>query len=75
MCACSLKTAGEQMTCVSSMKRPQSGHTFGLFAGVGALQLQLLQSGWQVVFLLGGKILHVKAVVIQQQSQPLQRAF
>lgn len=49
--------------------------TFGYFVGIGAVQLQLLQGGWQVVFLLGGQILQVEAVVIEQQSQLLQRAL
>lgn len=51
------------------------GPTFGLFVAIRGVQLQLLQSRRQLVCLLGGQILHVEAVVIEQQSQPLQRAL
>ena len=66
------------MTLAGKMKealKRASLPTFALFVCVGALQLQLLQSSRQVVSLLGGQILHVEAVVVEQQSQTLQRAL
>lgn len=64
---CSFKE-GSDVCDVSEVKRS----TFGFLLGVGALQLQLLQSGGQIFFLFGGQVLHVETVVIEQQSQPLQ---
>lgn len=64
---CSFKE-GSEVCDVSEVKRS----TFGFLLGVGALQLQLLQSGGQIFFLFGGQVLHVETVVIEQQSQSLQ---
>lgn len=49
--------------------------TFALLVAVRLVQLQLLQRRRQLVFLLRRHILHVEAVVVEQQSQPLQRAL
>lgn len=58
-----------------SVHKKKLRRTFELLAAVRVLQLQLLQSGRQVFLLLGRQVAHGEAVVVEQQSQPLQGAL